>query len=281
MHYNDKKESILIGKKIRMQRLFNGDLDRENIVISAVDHGMFQGVQPGLEDEGKMLQAMSGSDAIILGPGMIEKYPEVFYKKQNPTLITRCSFTSAYCFPWEYEDGYTEEMFTPSFLQSLGADVIVTSLQLKTSSQAIDAKNAKLWARMVMEKERLGLPLIGEFHPTIYENVDRDDWHQLIKTGCRILCELGADMIKTFYTDERFDEITSSTPLPIFILGSKKLPQEIDALRLVEEAIKNGARGIAFGRNIFQAKDPKKMIDALREIVKNGAAADEAADLLR
>jgi len=61
----------------------------------------------------------------------------------------------------------------------------------------------------------------------------------------------------------------------------KKLPQEIDALRLVEEAIKNGARGIAFGRNIFQAKDPKKMIDALREIVKNGAAADEAADLLR
>jgi DhnA family fructose-bisphosphate aldolase class Ia len=271
----------MIGKKIRMQRLFNGNLNKENIVIAAVDHGMFQGVQPGLEDEGKMLKSMSGSDAIILGPGMIDKYPDVFYKKESPNLITRLSFTSAYCFPWGYEEGHTEEMFTPSYLQSLGADVIVTSLQLKTSSQAIDANNAKVWGKIVMEKERLGLPLIGEFHPTVYENVDKDEWHDLIKRGCRILCELGADMIKTFYTDERFDEITSSTPLPIFILGSKKLPQENYALRLVEEAIKNGARGIAFGRNIFQAKDPKKMIRAFQAIMKKGATANEALEILK
>jgi len=271
----------VIGKKIRMQKLFNGNLDNENIVISAVDHGMFQGVQPGLEDEGQALKKMSNADALLLGPGMIDKYPESFYKKDSPTLITRLSFTSAYCFPWGYEEGHTEEMFTPSYLQSLGADIVVTSLQLKTSSQAIDANNARVWAKVVMEKERLGLPLIGEFHPTVYENVDKDEWHDLIKTGCRILCELGADMIKTFYTDERFDEITSSVPLPIFILGSKKLPREIDALKLVEDANKNGARGIAFGRNIFQAKDPNKIIDAFQAILKKGASANEALELLK
>lgn len=271
----------MIGKKIRMQRLFNGNMEKENIVISAVDHGMFQGVQPGLENEGEVLKAMTDADALLLGPGMIEHYPEVFYKKDGPTLITRLSFTSAYCFPWKYEDGYTEEMFTPSYLQSLGADIIVTSLQLKTSSQAIDAANARVWGKIVMEKEKLGLPLIGEFHPTVYENVDKDDWHNLIKTGCRILCELGADMIKTFYTDERFYEITSSVPIPIFILGSKKLPREIDALILAESAIKNGARGIAFGRNIFQAKSPHKIIDAFNAMVKKGASAGEAMELLK
>ena len=271
----------MIGKKIRMQKLFNGNLDSENIVISAVDHGMFQGVQPGLEDEGLALKKMANADALLLGPGMIDKYPESFYKKESPSLIVRLSFTSAYCFPWGYEEGYTEEMFTPSYLQSLGADIIVTSLQLKTSSQAIDANNARVWGKIVMEKERLGLPLIGEFHPTIHENVDKDEWHDLIKSGCRILCELGADMIKTFYTDERFHEITSSVPLPIFILGSKKLPQEIDALKLVENANKNGARGIAFGRNIFQSKEPNKMIDAFQAILKKGASAEEALELLK
>jgi DhnA family fructose-bisphosphate aldolase class Ia len=266
----------MIGKKIRMQKLFNGDLKNENVVIAAVDHGMFQGVQPGLENEGKVLKHMIGADAIIIGPGMIDKYPEVFYKKSSPTLITRLSFTSAYCFPWEYSEGYTEEMFIPSYLQSLGADVIVTSLQLKTSGQSIDAKNARIWGKIVMEKERLGIPLIGEFHPAVYENVEKDKWHDLIKRGCRILCELGADMIKTFYTDERFYEITGSVPVPIFILGSKKMPEEIDALNLVERAIKNGARGIAFGRNIFQTDDPGGMIAAFKAIVKNGASAEEA-----
>jgi DhnA family fructose-bisphosphate aldolase class Ia len=270
----------MTGKKIRMQRLFNGSLEKENIIISAVDHGMFQGVQPGLENEGEVLKSMTNADALLLGPGMIEHYPEVFYKKDGPTLITRLSFTSAYCFPWKYEDGSTEEMFTPSYLQSLGADIIVTSLQLKTSSQAIDAVNAGIWGKIVMEKERLGLPLIGEFHPTIYENVDKDEWHNLIKTGCRILAELGADMIKTFYTDERFYEVTSSVPIPIFILGSKKLPNEIDALKLVENAIKGGARGIAFGRNIFQAKSPHKVIEALKAVVKKGFTANEAVELL-
>lgn len=171
-------------------------------------------------------------------------------------------------------------MFTPGYLQSLGADVIVTSLQLKTGTEAIDANNASLWGKVVEEKERLGLPLMGEFHPTVYENVDKDEWHDLIKRGCRILTELGADLIKTFYTDERFYEITQSVPVPIVILGSKKLPREIDALKLAEQAISNGARGLAFGRNIFQTRNPGNMIQALQAVVKEKQPAEAAAEKL-
>src|SRR3989339_700724 len=253
----------MTGKTIRLQRLFDGDIEKNNVLIAAIDHGMFQGVQPGLENIEDALKKIINADAIIASPGIISRYPSVFFKKNNPTCITRLGFTSAYCFPWKYEEGHTRDMFTPAYLQSLGADVIVTSLQLKTGTEQIDAANAEVWGKIVMEKERLGLPLIGEFHPTVYENVDKDQWHDLIKTGCRILFELGADMIKTFYTDERFSEITQSVPVPIFVLGSKKLPKEIDTLLLVQNAIRSGARGIAFGRNIFQAKNPCKMIEAL------------------
>lgn len=276
-----KEKKKLIGKKIRIQRLFNGNLEKENILISAVDHGMFQGVQPGLENFNDALQMMAEADAILISPGMIEHFPYIFYKKTNPLLITRLSYTSSYCFPWKYEDGYTSEMFSPSYLQSLGADIIVTSLQLKTKSQEIDANNASVWGKIVMEKEKIGMPLIGEFHPTVYENVDKDQWHDLIKRGCRILCELGADMIKTFYTDERFGEITSSVPIPIFILGSKKMNSEFEALKLVEDGIKNGARGIAFGRNIFEMKHPDKTIKAMKKIVKENEKAKNVLEILK
>jgi len=269
----------MIGKTIRLQRLFQGNLEQENIVICAVDHGMFQGVQPGLERMEALLQQATNADAILLGPGMIEHYPQFFFKR-SPSLITRLAFTSAYCFPWDYHQGYTREMFTPAYLQSLGADAIVTSLQLKTGSQQIDAENAEVWGKVVMEKERLGLPLIGEFHPAVYENVDPDEWHELIKTGCRILCELGADMIKTFYTDRRFAEITASVPIPIFILGSKKMPAERDVLELAGAAVRDGARGVAIGRNIFQAANPGGMIEALKQVVKKGKSSAEAMELL-
>ena len=267
----------MTGKTIRMQRLFNGNLKRENIVICAVDHGMFQGVQPGLERMADRLKDALQADAILMGPGMIQHYPQFFFKRNGPVLITRLAYTSAYCFPWNYSEGHTRDMFTPGYLQSLGADIIVTSLQLKTGSEQIDAENAEVWGKVVMEKERLGIPLIGEFHPTVYENVHEDEWHDLIKRGCRILCELGADMIKTFYTDERFSEITGSVPIPIFVLGSKKLPREIDVLDLAEHAVAGGARGVAIGRNIFQARSPRRMIEALRLVVKRGKSAAEAA----
>ena len=269
----------MTGKEIRLNRLFNGDLEKENIIISAIDHGMFQGVQPGLEKMESILESSQTVDAILLGPGMIEHNRKYFHRAK-PTLITRLGFTSAYCFPWDYHSGVTRRMFSPSYLQALGADVIVTSFQLKTGSEQIDADNASLWGEGVEEKERLGLPLMGEFHPAVYEDVERDEWHDLIKRGCRILAELGADLIKTFYTDERFGEITQSVPVPIVVLGSKKLPEEIDALRLAEHAVAGGARGVAIGRNIFQAKDPGKMIHALRAVVKDKKSADESAALL-
>ena len=271
----------MIGKSIRMNRLFDGNIKRGNVVVAAVDHGMFQGVQPGLENQGAMMEAASGADAILLGPGMIEHYPRVFCRRNSPVLMSRMAYTSSYCFPWGYDQGHTGEMFDPAYLQTLGAEIVVTSLQLRTGSESVDTRNAEVWGKIVMAKERLGLPLVGEFHPTVYENVPKDEWHDLIRRGCRILCELGADMIKTFYTDERFEEITGALPVPVLVLGSKKLPDEIDALRLAEEAVKRGARGVVFGRNIFQAKDPAAMIEALGKVVKHGDSAEDAAAVLR
>jgi DhnA family fructose-bisphosphate aldolase class Ia len=75
-------------------------------------------------------------------------------------------------------------------------------------------------------------------------------------------------MVKTFYTGPKFEEIIKATPVPVLALGAKKTPKEIDALRLAADAVRSGARGIVFGRNVLQAKTPEKFLDALKEIVK-------------
>jgi DhnA family fructose-bisphosphate aldolase class Ia len=129
----------------------------------------------------------------------------------------------------------------------------------------------------VAQKRTLGIPLIGEVYPTGGDDVEPEDLQDEIFIGCRIIAELGADLVKTFYTGKRFSEITAATPVPVLALGAKKLPHEKDALQLAAKAIEAGARGIVFGRNVIQSEKPERLLDALKEVVKEFQAPDKVA----
>ena len=90
-----------------------------------------------------------------------------------------------------------------------------------------------------------------------------------------MLAELGADCIKTFYTNN-FKEVTSTCPIPILGLGAEKTPTDLDALKLAENEVRDGAGGVVFGRNAVQASDPTAFIAALQDVVKNGSTAEDA-----
>jgi len=64
-------------------------------------------------------------------------------------------------------------------------------------------------------------------------------------------------------------------PVPIVIAGGKKLPER-DVLEMAYRAINDGAAGVDMGRNIFQSECPSAMIQAVREVVHNGAKPDQA-----
>ena len=85
-------------------------------------------------------------------------------------------------------------------------------------------------------------------------------------------------MIKTFYTGKGFSQIAIATPIPILALGALKKPLERDALFAAAEAVEHGARGVVFGRNVVQAKEPQRLLEALKEVVKEGKAPDITAD---
>ena len=90
----------------------------------------------------------------------------------------------------------------------------------------------------------------------------------------RLLAELGAHMIKTYYC-ENFEQITAACPVPIVIAGGKKIP-ELDALKMAYRAISEGAAGVDMGRNVLQAENPVAMLKAIRMVIHENAKPEEA-----
>ena len=69
--------------------------------------------------------------------------------------------------------------------------------------------------------------------------------------------------------------------MPVVVAGGPKMKSEEDILKMVEMAMEGGARGVAIGRNIFQANDPTRMTKAIAMIVHENVSAREALEFLR
>jgi len=257
----------MTGREIRQRRLFNGD---ENVVIVAADHGEFDGPIAGMIDLRETTKRIDrGVDGVLLSPGMVGHCAQVFCGKGAPLAVMRINWATTYCFHWGYTEAATIPVVTPKEALVRGADVVLVSLTLRTGSEARDAANVELFGRMAEEAHALGLPVIGEYFPAKIDEPQSEAFHDEIRTGCRILAELGADMIKTFHT-ARFPEVVAGCPLPIFGLGAEKTKTQLAALELAAREIADGARGVVFGRNAIQVPDPVAFQKALCEVVKRG-----------
>jgi len=265
----------MTGIEVRLGKVF-GKLGRA--VVVACDHGMFDGPHAAMEDIPAMLDRLGdGPDAVLLSPGMLRHARAHFGRREAPMAITRLNFNSVFCFKWDYRDSVISDLYQPEDAVALGAGMVLACLTLKTGSEATDANNAEIFARLCVRAHQLGVPVIGEYFPHSHLTKEPDEFHQEILVGCRMLAELGADCIKTFYTNS-FKEVTNTCPIPVLGLGAEKTPTDLDALKLAENEVRDGAAGVVFGRNAVQASDPPGFVAALQDIVKRGMTAEAAAE---
>ena len=94
-----------------------------------------------------------------------------------------------------------------------------------------------------------------------------------VRLSCRICAELGTQFVN--YASEGFDTVVTPCPVPVVMAGGKK-NDELEALKMVERAIQEGAAGVDMGRNIFQSAKPAAMTEAVANIVHAGWTAEQA-----
>jgi putative autoinducer-2 (AI-2) aldolase len=130
--------------------------------------------------------------------------------------------------------------------------------------------------RLVDAGLRAGIPVMGI--TAVGKAMIRDA--KYFRLACRIIAELGAHYVKTYYVEDGFETVTASCPVPIVMAGGKKLP-ELEALTMAYRAVQEGAAGVDMGRNIFQSDAPKAMLAAVNAVVHTGAKPKEALEVYR
>jgi len=247
----------MIGKRIRMERIF--DRQSKNTVIVPMDHGVTVGPIPGLEDLVKAVDdvAKGGADAVLMHKGMVQ-YGHRGYGSDVGLIIHLNGGSSVAPDP-------NNKVLVTTVKEAirLGADAV--SIHINVGAD----KEHKMLHDLGMVAEdcnAYGMPLLAMMYPRGKEIKDSNDV-KYVKHVARLGAELGADIIKTLYTGDKktFKEVVEGCPAPIVIAGGPKMDTEAELLKMIEDAIDCGAKGVSIGRNVFQAKD---RVDITRKICK-------------
>jgi fructose-bisphosphate aldolase, class I len=262
------------GIDLRVKRLFGA---KKNLVISALDHVMEYGDQPGIEDPARAIRNCYGTDALLMSRFMLKRNSDLMAVPEAPVPVVRINWSSSFYYPLDYRVGNTCVATQVDEAVEAGAGVVICSLFLEEkNNEALETENVRIFSEVVRQKERLGIPLIGECYVVEHAELTPERMHAKVKRVARIMAELGADLCKCFFTGDRFHEVAANTPVPVFTIGAEKLPTDLAVLAKAQASVKQGARGIIFGRNIFMAEKPAQIIAALNDVMNAGMEPAEA-----
>jgi putative autoinducer-2 (AI-2) aldolase len=176
-----------------------------------------------------------------------------------------------------------------SILKELSNEIITTSIEdaIRCNASAItcsvyiggeyERQSIENLSRIVNEGQDYGIPVLAV--TAVGKEMARDA--KYLGLACRICVEIGAQVVKTYYCEQGFEEVVEACgSVPVVIAGGKKI-EEKAALKMAKDAIDAGAVGVDMGRNIFQSDDPVGMIKAARAIVHEGASVDEAFNIYK
>ena len=253
------------GMQNRLSNIF--DPDTGHAVMLAFDHGYFQGPTSGLERVDLSIAPIARyADTLMLTRGILRSVIPPTY---TGGLVLRATAGSSIL------KELSDEQIAISIDDAVRLNAAALAVQVFIGGE-YESQSVHNLTRIIDMGNRHGIATLGV--TAVGRDLARDARYMRLAT--RICAELGATFVKTYYTDDDFETVTSSCPVPIVIAGGKKLP-EADALTLAHRAIQEGAAGVDMGRNIFQSDSPAAMIQAVRMVVHEGASAKEALEYYR
>lgn len=271
--------------KYRLNRLFNRS---GHCLDVAIDHGFFneRSFLNSIEDMTAAIETIveAQPDAIQLSVGQAAILQSIA-GKEKPALVLRTDVANVY--------GSVLPEFLYSHLiddaveQAVGLDAaaVVVNLLLLPNQPELHHQCVQNISRLKPQCERAKMPLIVE--PLVMQSNEAKGGYMVDGDIDKILplvrqaCELGADIIKADPCDNvsEYHRIVQIAGRPVLPRGGGKAP-EMEILQRTHELMRQGARGIVYGRNIIQHENPSAMVRALMAIVHEGADADKAREIL-
>jgi len=263
----------MIGKRIRLERII--DRNSGKTVIVPMDHGVSVGPIEGLED---MRAAVSkvvagGANAILMHKGMVRAGHRG--AGRDVGLIIHLSAGTSI----SPDPNAKELVCSVEEAIKLGADAVSVHINLGAETDKEMLAQLGFVSEQCLEWQ---MPLVAMMYtrgPKIKNEFDVAN----VKLAARVGAELGADIVKVPYTGsvDTFAEVVGGCPVPVVIAGGEKMESDEDIFKMVDEALKAGAKGLSIGRNAFQHKSPEKMVGALCKMVHEAASVEKAIEMLQ
>lgn len=262
----------MVGKEIRMQRIMNRNTGKT--VIIPMDHGVTVGPIKGLEDMRDTINKVAdgGANAILLHKGIVSTGHRSGGKDVG--LIIHLSASTSVA----PDPNHKVIVCSVEEAVKLGADAVSIHVNIGADDEAEMLKDM---GRIARDCNEWGMPLLAMMYPR-GKKIKNEKDVEVVKLAARVGAELGADIVKTNYTGsvKSFKEVVDGCPVPVIIAGGSKGNEE-DCLKMIEDALKAGAAGVAMGRNSFQHKNPTKFVKAVCAVVHNRKSSKEACKSLR
>ncbi|MDR1909906.1 MAG: 3-hydroxy-5-phosphonooxypentane-2,4-dione thiolase [Spirochaetaceae bacterium] len=255
-------ENLDWGMKKHLTNIFNPRSG--NTVMFAFDHGYFMGSVSGLERLDLLVpRLIDHVDVLMATRGALRSSVRPDFRKG---IALRVSSGSSML-----DEDLSREIVAVDIEDAIrmNADCLAVQVFIGARGQLESIDNL---SRVINAANRYSIPTLGVI--AVGKDMERTD--QYFKLSTRIVAELGAAIIKTYYCDN-FEEVAAACPAPIVVAGGKKLPEK-EALEMAWNSMRAGARGVDMGRNIFQSYHPVEMADAISKIVHEGFTACEAWD---
>ena len=253
------------GKALRMNSIFR-KADGKSVIV-AIDHGGIAGPIQGILKPAPLIRAclQGGADAILTTRGLVKASIGEWDRPMSLILRLTGGFTTlGGCFE--------EEMISsPETALMYGASGAAVTVKFGHPREGEFTRQASLAADAC---ERWSLPLMVE---AMAKGMKADD-PEGIKLASRAAQEIGADIVKTYYTGDpdSFHQVVEGCPAPIVVLGGEKMNTLEEVFEVVWSSMQAGAAGVAIGRNIWQHPDPRAMVQAMVGVVHEGWTAKQA-----
>jgi predicted phospho-2-dehydro-3-deoxyheptonate aldolase len=267
LHFRRKEENVMIGKRIRLERIMNRETGKT--VIVPMDHGVTVGPVPGLINLPETVNAITngGANAFVVHKGVADAGHR--RRGKDVGLIIHLSASTRMA-----PDPNSKTMIcTVEEAIKLGADGVSIHVNLGAEDERTMLNDLGYVGRVAME---WGMPLLAMMYTRGHKVKNEYDVN-LVKHAARVGAELGADIVKVVYTGsaESFREVVEGCFVPVVIAGGEKMENDEDIVEMVKGAMSAGAAGVSIGRNVFQHKAPEMIVQTISRIVHGSSAAEK------